>query len=42
MDGRMKHFGSEGFNSSVSRFSRVSCRYINDEKTTIDSFPQKL
>ena len=42
MFGRMKHFGGEGFSSGVSQLSRGSCRYNNDEKTTIDSFPQKL
>ena len=42
MFGWMKHFGGEGLNSGVNRLGRRSCRCINDEKTTIDSFPQKL
>ena len=42
MFGWMKHFGGEGLNSGVSRLGRGSCRCINDENTTIDSFPQKL
>ena len=33
--------GGEEFSSGVSRLSRGSCRYSNDENTTSDSFPKK-
>ena len=32
--------GGEGFSSGISRLSRRSCRYGNDENTTSDSFPK--
>ena len=42
MFGWMKHFDGEGVSNGVSQLGRGCCRCINDEKTTIDSFPQKL